>query len=95
MTATNAILAFLGTVFGGGGIFLGIFGRKKTQAEAETEAIKGSGLVVEMYERLASRYEVRIKQLEDSLDNERLRCNGLENEMRTMSAAIRKLQGEL
>lgn len=92
---TAAILALIGTIFGGGSIWLGIFGRKKTKAEAETEAIKGSSLVVEMYERLAGRYENRIKQLEDSLDDERKRCSGLESEMRTMSAAIRKLQGEL
>lgn len=92
---TASILTLLGTVFGGGSIWLGIFGRKKTKAEAETEAIKGSGLVVEMYEKLAYRYEKRIAQLEISLDDERKRCLGLESEMRTMSAAIRKLQGEL
>ena len=80
---TASVLSVIGAIFGGGGIWLGIFARKKTQAEAETEAIKGSGLVVDMYERLAARYEVRIRQLEDSLDNERIRCNRLE-------AAVRK-----
>lgn len=102
MNNTNAVLALLGTVFGGGSIFLGIFGRKKTQAEAETEAIKGSSLVVEMYEKLAGRYEFRIGQLEKSLDTSRdafaaehRRCDDLEMQVRQMRHDISRLQGEL
>jgi hypothetical protein len=85
---TAAVLSVLGAVFGGGGIWLGIFARKKTKAEAETEAIKGSSLVVEMYERLASRYEARLTACETELISERVRCNALERAIRKHGITI-------
>lgn len=85
---TAAILALLGTVFGGGSIWLGIFGRKKTKAEAETEAIKGSSLVVEMYEKLVARYETRLVLVETDLRSEKLRCNLLEAALRRAGISI-------